>query len=154
MEQGYAIYDTPVGLIRIEYRGANITRLKKTTDDTQDRGISTPLTDEVDRQLKEYFDGKRKEFDFPYEMNGTAFQKSVWEALCAIPYGETRSYKDIAVAVGNAKASRAVGMANNKNPIAIAVPCHRVIGANGKMVGYASGLDMKEALLKLESENK
>ncbi len=154
MEQGYAIYDTPVGLIRIEYRGANITRLKKTTDDTQDRGSSTPLTDEVNRQLKEYFDGKRKEFDFPYEMNGTAFQKSVWEALCAIPYGETRSYKDIAVAVGNAKASRAVGMANNKNPIAIAVPCHRVIGANGKMVGYASGLDMKEALLRLEAENK
>ena len=81
-----------MGLIRIEYRGANITRLKKTTDDTQDRGSSTPLTDEVNRQLKEYFDGKRKEFDFPYEMNGTAFQKSVWEALCAIPYGETRSY--------------------------------------------------------------
>ncbi len=78
----------------------------------------------------------------------------MWRALCAIPYGETRSYKDIAVAVGNAKASRAVGMANNKNPIAIVVPCHRVIGADGKLVGYASRLEMKEALLKLEAENK
>jgi len=154
MERGFAIYETPVGWMRVEYENGNITRLGKIVDEPEDKGSRTALTDEVDRQLREYFDGKRKEFEFPYEMKGTVFQKSVWRALCAIPYGETRSYKDIAVAVGNAKASRAVGMANNKNPIAIVVPCHRVIGADGKLVGYASGLEMKEALLKLEAENK
>ncbi len=154
MERGFAIYETPVGWMRVEYENGNITRLGKIADEPEDKGSRTALTDEVGRQLREYFDGKRKEFDFPYEMKGTVFQKSVWRALCAIPYGETRSYKDIAVAVGNAKASRAVGMANNKNPIAIVVPCHRVIGADGKLVGYASGLEMKEALLKLEAENK
>ncbi|MGI6349418.1 MAG: methylated-DNA--[protein]-cysteine S-methyltransferase [Eubacteriaceae bacterium] len=154
MERGFAIYETPVGWMRVEYENGNITRLGKIVDEPEDKGSRTALTDEVDRQLREYFDGKRKEFEFPYEMKGTVFQKSVWRALCAIPYGETRSYKDIAVVVGNAKASRAVGMANNKNPIAIVVPCHRVIGADGKLVGYASGLEMKEALLKLEAENK
>ena len=102
----------------------------------------------------EYLDGKRKEFDFPYKMIGTEFQKKVWHALTKIPYGETRTYKEIATAVGNPKASRAVGMANNRNPIFIVVPCHRVIGANGKLVGYAGGLDMKDALLSLEKSHK
>ena len=100
----------------------------------------------------EYLNGKRKSFDIKYEINGTEFQKKVWKELTDIPYGETRSYKEIAVAVGNPKASRAVGMANNKNPIAIIVPCHRVIGSDGKLVGYAGGLDMKRALLTLEKK--
>lgn len=101
-------------------------------------------------QLTEYFAGKRKVFDLPLEPHGTEFQKKVWQALREIPYGTTCSYGEIAAKIGNPKASRAVGGANNKNPIAIVVPCHRVIGANGSLVGYASGLQTKEALLKLE----
>lgn len=89
----------------------------------------------------EYLNGKRKTFDIKYEINGTEFQKKVWEELTHIPYGETSTYKEIAVAVGNPKASRAVGMANNKNPISIVVPCHRVIGSDGKLVGYAGGFE-------------
>lgn len=101
-------------------------------------------------QLTEYFAGKRKVFDLPLEPYGTEFQKKVWQALMEIPYGRTCSYGEIAAKIGNPKASRAVGSANNKNPIAIVIPCHRVVGANGALVGYASGLQTKEALLKLE----
>ena len=88
------------------------------------------------------------------KVEGTAFQKKVWKALCSIAYGETRSYKEIAIQIGNERACRAVGMANNKNPIGILIPCHRVIGTNHKLVGYAGGLDKKAFLLKLEKENK
>lgn len=101
----------------------------------------------------EYLSGKRKAFDFAFELDGTDFQNKVWEELTHIPYGETRTYKEIAIAIGNPKASRAVGMANNKNPISIVVPCHRVIGFDGKLVGYAGGLDMKKALIDLELRN-
>ena len=100
--------------------------------------------------MSEYLKGERKEFDLPLNPKGTDFQKRVWRALCDIPYGEMRSYKQIAKAVGNSKAVRAVGMANNRNPITIVVPCHRVIGADGKLVGYGGGLEMKEFLLRLE----
>ena len=105
-------------------------------------------------ELKEYLDGKRKVFDIPIKLNGTDFQKKVWEELLKIPYGETKSYLDIAKSIGNPKACRAVGMANNKNKIIIIVPCHRVIGSNKKLVGYAGGLDVKEKLLNLEKANK
>lgn len=105
---------------------------------------------EAARQLEAYFSGKLKSFDLKLAPEGTDFQKSVWKALCEIPCGETRTYKDIAVSIGKPKAYRAVGLANNRNPIAIIVPCHRVIGANGKLTGYASGLDVKAFLLKLE----
>lgn len=108
---------------------------------------------EISRQLEAYFSGKLKCFDIKLDPEGTEFQKFVWNALCEVPYGETRSYKEIAVSIGNPKAYRAVGLANNRNPIAIIVPCHRVIGANGKLTGYASGLDIKEFLLKLEENN-
>ncbi len=114
----------------------------------------TKLLLEAKKQLEEYFEGKRKVFDLPLKQEGTEFQKKVWEALEKIPYGETRTYKEIAKMVGNEKASRAVGMANNKNNIPIIIPCHRVIGSNGKLVGYALGLDMKKYLLDLESKNK
>lgn len=103
-------------------------------------------------QLEEYFNGERKIFDLPIKLIGTEFQKKVWRALCDVPYGETRSYSDIAKAVGNKKAARAVGMANNKNPISIIIPCHRVIGADGKMVGYGGGIDKKVFLLDLEKK--
>ncbi len=105
---------------------------------------------EISGQLEAYFKGELKYFDVKLAPEGTEFQKSVWKALCEVPYGETRSYKDIAVSIGKPKASRAVGLANNRNPIAIIVPCHRVIGADGKLTGYASGLDVKEFLLRLE----
>lgn len=112
--------------------------------------VETALIKEAAKQLKEYLDGKRKVFDIPLALEGTPFQKSVWKALQDIPYGETRSYGEIAESIGQPRACRAVGMANNKNPIAIFVPCHRVIGSDGKLVGYASGLDIKERLLAME----
>jgi len=102
------------------------------------------------RQLKEYFSGKRREFSFPLDLRGTEFQVSCWRALLAIPYGETRTYADIARAVGKPRAFRAVGMANNRNPIAIVVPCHRVIASDGTLCGYGGGLDVKRKLLELE----
>ncbi|OYD08504.1 methylated-DNA--[protein]-cysteine S-methyltransferase [Paludifilum halophilum] len=102
------------------------------------------------QQLKEYFDGVRTQFDLPVDLYGTAFQKLVWRQLQGIPYGEVRSYKDIAQAMGAPKAVRAVGGANNKNPVSIVVPCHRVIGSNGSLVGYGAGLKVKEFLLGLE----
>lgn len=114
----------------------------------------TKLLVKAKNELEEYFEGKRKEFDLPLKQEGTEFQKKVWNALSKIPYGEKRTYKEIAKMIGNEKASRAVGMANNKNNIPIIIPCHRVIGSNGKLVGYALGLDMKQYLLDLESKNK
>lgn len=112
---------------------------------------STDLIKESVRQLNEYLIGERTEFDLPLKPEGTAFQKKVWEALCTIPYGQTRSYKEIAVQIGNEKACRAVGMANNRNPISIIIPCHRVIGADKSLVGYGGGLNIKVKLLNLES---
>lgn len=114
----------------------------------------TKLLVKAKNELEEYFEGKRKEFDLPLKQEGTEFQKKVWNALSKIPYGEKRTYKEIAKMIGNEKASRAVGMANNKNNIPIIIPCHRVIGSSGKLVGYALGLDMKQYLLDLESKNK
>lgn len=148
----YAVYSFPLGRLRIGYDGDVITSLGR-TEAAGENGKKTPLTDLVYTQIMEYFAGTRRSFCFPYELRGTDFQKKVWRALCDIPYGETRTYKEIATIIGNPKACRAVGMANNKNPIAIAIPCHRVIGSDGKLVGYAGGLDMKEALLALERRN-
>ena len=110
----------------------------------------TTLIKEAHQQLSEYLKGERKSFDLPLRMKGTDFQQRVWNALLDIPYGETRSYKQIAEAIGNPKAVRAVGMANNRNPLLIVVPCHRVIGADGKLVGYGAGIEKKEFLLRLE----
>ena len=148
----YAVYEFPFGLLKIEYEIDILTSLKK-IDETSDWGKNTEFTDLVYNEIMEYLNGKRKSFDIKYQMNGTEFQKKVWKELINIPYAETRSYKEIAVAVGNPKASRAVGMANNKNPIAIIVPCHRVIGSDGRLIGYAGGLDMKRALLNLEKKH-
>lgn len=147
----YAIYKSQFGFLKIAHENGAVILLKKiNVDSIEDWGTKTAFTDEVFAQLTEYFQGKRTSFSFSYELRGTDFQKKVWNALCQIPYGETRSYKEIAIAIGNEKASRAVGMANNKNPITIAVPCHRVIGSNGNLVGYAGGIEMKQHLLALE----
>jgi O-6-methylguanine DNA methyltransferase len=109
-------------------------------------GLMRPYVSE----LEEYFEGKRREFRFPLDLRGTEFQLACWRALLAIPYGETRTYADIARAVGKPTAFRAVGMANNRNPIAIVVPCHRVIASDGTLCGYGGGLDVKRKLLELE----
>lgn len=114
------------------------------------RENATPLLLQAAGELAEYFAGARREFTFPLAPAGTPFQLSVWKALQAIPYGQTRSYKQIALQIGRPAACRAVGMANNRNPIAIAIPCHRVIGSSGSLVGYAPGVDVKERLLHLE----
>jgi len=113
--------------------------------------VNHPILLATQKQLTEYFAGTRQQFDLPLDFEGTEFQKKVWQALLTIPFGETRSYRDIAEQIGNVKAVRAVGAANGKNPISIIAPCHRVVGANGKLVGFAGGLDNKEILLKLES---
>lgn len=148
MEQ-FARYPFPFGQLKIGYRDGAVTLITRTDGPDDDTG-RTGLTDLVFQQITEYLNGQRRTFSFPYALEGTDFQHKVWQALCAIPYGETRTYGEIAAAVGSPKAARAVGMANHCNPILIAVPCHRVIGANGALVGYGCGLDMKAALLNLE----
>lgn len=113
-----------------------------------------PLLDSVKEELQQYFEGKRTEFSVPLDLHGTPFQKIVWQQLLKIPYGETRSYKEIAMAIDTPKAVRAIGGANHNNPISIIVPCHRVIGSNGALVGYGGGLTIKEQLLELEQQNR
>jgi len=113
---------------------------------------SHPVLKLAERQLNEYFAGKRKKFELPLDFNGTEFQQSVWKALLTIPFGETRSYTQIAKQISRPKAVRAVGAANGKNPISIIAPCHRVIGADGSLTGFAGGLKAKEYLLGFEAE--
>lgn len=147
-------YDTKIGRIEIEENGEAITKINFARKDIEEYidKKETLLLKEAIKQLNEYLEGKRNLFDLPLAPEGTEFQKKVWNALKEIPFGQTKSYGEIAKIIGNEKASRAVGMANNKNPIMIVVPCHRVIGANGKLVGYAGGIEVKEMLLKLEKE--
>lgn len=149
--QKTTVYPFPFGQLKIGYENSTVTLLKKTDEPVCVEGRNS-LTELVYGQVMEYLNGKRKTFDLPYVLRGTAFQQKVWQALLDIPYGETRTYGELAASIGNPKAARAVGAANNKNPITIVVPCHRVIGANGKLVGYAGGLHMKEALLQLEKQ--
>ncbi|MDC7126561.1 MAG: methylated-DNA--[protein]-cysteine S-methyltransferase, partial [Spirochaetales bacterium] len=108
--------------------------------------------DEAKKQIIEYFEGTRKVFNLKLSPEGTDFQKKVWKALLDIPYGETRSYQDIAKNIGNPKACRAIGNANNKNPIPLIIPCHRVIGKNGNLVGYGAGIDLKKTFLDIERD--
>ncbi len=119
--------------------------------DTMNLDLQHPILIEAERQLSEYFAGERTEFDLPLEPEGTEFQKRVWQALRNIPFGKTKSYRDLARAVGLPDASRAVGAANGKNPLSIVVPCHRVVGADGSLTGFAGGLETKAALLALEA---
>ena len=142
-------YETMLGSVTfVEEDGALLAISTHRTFEGMEQ--ETPLIKEAYRQLSEYLKGERKGFDLPLLIKGTTFQQQVWKALLEIPYGETRSYKQIAMAIGNPKAVRAVGMANNRNPLLIVVPCHRVIGADGKLVGYGAGIENKEFLLRLE----
>jgi len=154
--KNFYYYNSPIGeLTIIEHEGfiTNVNFGKTEFDNSEYVLNETDILKESVKQLKEYFNRKRKEFNLPLKPNGTIFMKNVWKSLCNIPYGETKSYIYIAKEIGNDKACRAVGMANNKNPIPIIIPCHRVIGKNGKLVGYAGGLDVKEKLLELEFKN-
>lgn len=161
---------TPIGMICIEEEGAAITALyldrecpkryhaedneAKTEGENPPVGFAdepqTKLLKRAGTELMEYFQGTRKEFTLPLSPRGTEFQKKVWAALRSIPYGETRSYGEIAAQVGNPRSARAVGGANNKNPIMIFIPCHRVVGADGSLTGFACGLEAKKYMLDLE----
>lgn len=149
----YYCYKTPIGKIIIGENDQRITHVLFEGNDAPEGYIlnETPTLLEANKQLHEYFMGTRKEFDLDLNpSSGTVFMKSVWASLRNIPYGETRSYKDIAISIGKNRAYRAVGMANNKNPISIIIPCHRVIGSNGELIGYGGGLEIKSFLLDLE----
>lgn len=148
-------YETSIGLIGIAEQVGAITNLwfveEREPRDAQQK--ETELLAEAISQLNEYLRGKRGEFSLPLAPSGTRFMEKVWKSLQRIPYGQTRSYGEIAKEIGLPGAARAVGMANNRNPIAIFIPCHRVIGANGRLVGFLGGLDLKEDLLDLERRN-
>jgi methylated-DNA-[protein]-cysteine S-methyltransferase len=139
------------GLVAILWENDNPRRVRLSEQsEVPDQSILV----RTENELNEYFAGKRDAFTVPLDMRGTRFQKQVWEALLAIPFGETRTYGRLAAQLGNPKATRAVGAANGRNPIAILVPCHRVIGFSGKLTGFAGGLDAKAHLLELEKRNQ
>ena len=149
-------YEMPIGMVGIGEDGGGISHvlLPHEKGPTGYERKETPLIAKAHSQLAEYFAGTRQAFDLALNARGTAFQRAVWAALLEIPYGVTCSYKDVAMRIGNPNASRAVGMANNRNPIAIIVPCHRVVGADGRLVGYGGGLHIKTFLLELEGRVK
>ena len=158
MQYDYKKIQTPVGQLTLVANDHALIAVLWENDDPNrvklvelTQNLDHSILNETEKQLIEYFAGQRTQFNLPLEFQGTTFQKSVWSALLNIPFGETRTYKDIAESIGNVKAVRAVGAANGKNPISIIAPCHRVIGANGKLVGFAGGLENKQILLKLES---
>jgi methylated-DNA-[protein]-cysteine S-methyltransferase len=151
----YTQIDSPVGPLLLVGDGSGLRKLefvkgrREVKADPAWREDARPLREAI-RQLRDYFAGTLEKFDLPLAPEGTSFQRAVWKLLCEIPYGETISYGELARRVGNPKASRAVGLANGSNPIAIVIPCHRVIGSNGKLTGYGGGLPLKEKLLALE----
>ncbi|MEM0954463.1 MAG: methylated-DNA--[protein]-cysteine S-methyltransferase [Pseudomonadota bacterium] len=148
----YRTLDTSIGTLRLVTNSTHLLRIEFPGQHGCD-GVAgkTPLLTEIASQLQQYLSGARKRFSLPLAPAGTTFQKEVWDALLAIPYGESRSYMEIARAIGRPRAVRAVGAANGRNPLPLVIPCHRVIGSNGKLTGYAGGLDTKTALLALES---
>lgn len=156
----YKEIDSPVGRLKLIASDKGLAAILWEDDNPNRIRVRTytennthPMLEEAQRQLKEYFEGQRTSFSLPLDPVGTEFQKDVWNALSTIPYGETRSYGDIARQIGREKAIRAVGAANGRNPISIIVPCHRVIGASGDLTGFAGGLEAKAALLSLEANN-
>ena len=149
-----AFYTFSCGTFRIQQEGDRIVSIQMGQKPTCVPSTSSWLMDTLAEQMDEYFRGRRQNFDVPYDLRGTSFQKRVWSALCQIPYGQTRSYLDIAKSIGNARACRAVGMANHRNSLLILIPCHRVIGADGSLGGYAAGTEIKQFLLDLEQKHK
>lgn len=154
----YRTIDSPIGPLTLAGRGDVLTNLRMVDQTYEPNRAGWTLDDrafpDAVEQLRAYFAGDRTDFDLELNMAGTEFQRRVWQALTTIPYGETRSYGEIAAQIGAAGAARAVGLANGHNPIAIIVPCHRVIGASGGLTGYGGGLDRKRSLLELERRHK
>ena len=157
----YKFIDSPVGKLKLVASEKGLVAILWENDNPRRVILGDlrkvdhqPILVEAELQLKEYFEGKRQGFSIPLDMRGTAFQQSVWEALLEIPFGETRSYGQLAKQLGKPTAMRAVGAANGRNPLSIVVPCHRVIGSSGQLTGFAGGLEAKEHLLKIESESK
>lgn len=147
----YGYYKSPIGNLRIVVDENSLVALDFNEDEKKQSDEHSYIK-EVKSQLDEYFKGKRELFDLNIKINGTDFQNKVWNELTKIPYGETISYKELATRIGNDKACRAVGNANNKNKISIVIPCHRVVGSNKKLVGYAGGLEKKEWLINHENK--
>ena len=151
----YIRCDGPAGPMLLAEDGVGICRLTFSSCPEENWvAQQSPLLQKAALQLQEYFSGTRTAFDLPLSLTGTDFQKAVWSALAQIPYGETRSYQEIACAIGRPNACRAVGQANNRNPVAVILPCHRVVGQKGTLVGYDGGLAAKELLLRLEVGQK
>jgi methylated-DNA-[protein]-cysteine S-methyltransferase len=152
----YTIIDSPIGDLLAVGDGESLSRLhmlgsRKRVEINASWRRDDDALDHVRVQLDEYFAGDRREFDLPLQMLGNEFEQRVWGELCAIPYGETASYGEVAKRIGNPTAARAVGLANGRNPIAVIVPCHRVIGSDGSLTGYGGGLGRKRLLLDLEA---
>lgn len=143
-------FNSPIGAVRLTEDDGSIIRIELTDDADAVHTAPTPLLHEVAQQILAFLEGDRQQLDFPIRMVGTAFQQRVWRALQQIPYGATCTYGEIASAIGNPRANRAVGMACNKNPLLLIAPCHRVVGANGKLVGFSFGTEAKRWLLELE----
>jgi methylated-DNA-[protein]-cysteine S-methyltransferase len=157
----YKTMKSPVGRLKLVASDRGLAAILWENDDPKRVRLAPlvenknhPVLRDTERQLNDYFAGKLKKFSLKFDFAGTDFQKAVWRALAAIPFGETRSYQDIARQIGRPKAVRAVGAANGRNPISIIVPCHRVIGSNGKLTGFAGGLETKAFLLEKESKKK
>ncbi len=146
---------TPIGVLRLVCEDEHLTRIEfeNQYSDDGEQESADPVLDDCARQLDDYFSGRRQQFALPLAPGGTPFQQSVWNELREIPYGESRSYREIARAIGNPAAVRAVGAANGRNPLPIVVPCHRVIGSDGRLTGFAGGLKAKSFLLKLEGQD-
>lgn len=140
---------SPFGSLLIGLEGDSVVSLRLATDSLPEES-PCPTAQAVIHQLQEYFSGTRMNFDIPLSLRGTPFQQRVWQELANIPYGQTRTYGEIAAAIGKPGAARAVGMACNRNPIWLVIPCHRVVGKNGALTGYEGGLEMKQKLLELE----
>lgn len=161
MSLAWKIMESPVGKLKLVASDKGLAAILWENDRPRRVRLDDLVEDEqhpilvkTEGQLREYFAGKRKEFSIALDMQGSRFQKDVWEALLAIPFGETRSYGQLAKQLGNPRATRAVGAANGRNPISIIVPCHRVIGSSGKLTGFAGGLETKAHLLDLEQKDR
>ena len=150
----YALVKTPVGILTVASTDKGLAAVHFGACIPQNAIVDEKANQPYARQLLEYFQGQRTHFDFPLDMSGTPFQMAVWRELQRIPYGETRSYGEIARSIGKPGAARAVGLANHDNPVAIVVPCHRVIGRNGSLTGYGGGLQLKQKLLSLEQQTR
>ena len=159
MSLAFKMIDSPVGKLKLVASAKGLVAVLWKKDEPSRVRLGEMVADgrhsillDTERQLEEYFAGNRKTFSVALDIRGTSFQRNVWEALLAIPFGETRSYGQLAKQLGNSKAMRAVGAANGRNPISIIVPCHRVIGSSGKLTGFAGGLETKARLLSLEEQ--